>query len=85
MRIFCSLQRRNESNISRSASEASTSVRNIHPLSIDTMGLLMDGYFSILEKLILDETDRDKIIRCMAEVAKVYEVGILALMQEGEK
>lgn len=83
--FFRSLQRRNESNISRSASEASTSVRNIHPLSIDTMGLLMDGYFSILEKLILDETDRDKIIRCMAEVAKVYEIGILALMQEGEK
>lgn len=83
--FFRSLQLRNERNISRSASEASTSVRNIHPLSIDTMGLLMDGYFSILGKLILDETDRDKIIRCMAEVAKVYEVGILALMQEGKK
>ena len=83
--FFSNLQRRNESNISQSASDASVSVRNIHPLSVDTMGLLMDGYFSILAKLILDETDRETIIRCMAEVAKVYEIGILALMQEGEK
>ena len=83
--FFSNLQRRNESNISKSAADAGSSASNVHPMSVDTVRLLMDGYFSILAKLILDETDRDKIIRCMAEVAKVYEVGILASMQEGEK
>jgi len=82
--LFGSLQQRNESSISRSAAEAEASEKNIRPLSPDTMGLLMDGYFSILAKLILEETDREKIIRGMTEVAKVYEAGILALMQESE-
>ncbi|MFQ8689734.1 MAG: TetR/AcrR family transcriptional regulator [Blautia sp.] len=80
--FFGNLQQRNQSNISQSASEAGASEQTIRPLSTDTMELLMDGYFSILARLILEETDREKIIRCMAEVAKVYEAGILALMRE---
>lgn len=80
--FFGNLQQRNQSNISQSASEARASEQTIRPLSTDTMELLMDGYFSILARLILEETDREKIIRCMAEVAKVYEAGILALMRE---
>ena len=82
--FFGNLQYSNEKNISQSASEAGRSDQKIHPLSFDTMRLLMDGYFSILAKLILGETDRQTIIRCMSEVAKVYETGILALMREGE-
>lgn len=83
--FFGNIQQSNESNISQSAAEAGSFERNIHPLSPDTMGLLMDGYFSILSKLILEETDRKKIIRSMTEVAKVYEAGILVLMQEKER
>ena len=83
MKIFFEdLQKHNEKTISQSALDASPSVQNVHPLSPDTMELLMGGYFSILAKLILNETDRKKIIRCMTEAAKVYEVGILALMQD---
>lgn len=39
---------------------------------------------AMLAKLILEETDREKIIRCMTEVAKVFEKGILALMEGKE-
>lgn len=76
--FFGSIQRYSEDNISQSAAEAEKKLR---PLSADTMELLMDGYFSILAKLILEEIDREKMIRNMTEVARVYEAGILALIQ----
>ena len=76
-----SLQECNSENIQSSAQAANA---QIQPLSKDTVRLLMSGYFSMLAKLILEETDRDKIIRCMTEVAKVFEKGILALMEGKE-
>ena len=80
--FFGKLQKYNEDNISKSAVDANISKKNIHPLSENTMGLLMYGYFTILAKLIVEESSRETIIRCMTETAKVYEIGILALMEE---
>ncbi|MDD2981734.1 MAG: TetR/AcrR family transcriptional regulator [Hespellia sp.] len=75
---FNMLQERNQDNISQSAEKS----EQIHLLSPDTIELLMSGYFSMLAKLITEETDREKMIRSMTEVARIYQGGMLALMQE---
>ncbi|MDD3415018.1 MAG: TetR/AcrR family transcriptional regulator [Lachnospiraceae bacterium] len=77
---FNMLQERNQDNISQSAAIAEKS-QQIQLLSPDTIELLMSGYFSMLAKLITEETDREKMIRSMTEVARVYQGGMLALMQ----
>lgn len=80
MRIFFeSLQRSNTENIDESSRH---SKNKINLISLDTMELLMSGYFSILKRIIIEETDHEKMIRSMSEVARVYEAGILTLMQK---
>lgn len=77
--FFESLQRSNTENIDESSRH---SKNKLNLISLDTMELLMSGYFSILKRIIIEETDREKMIRSMSEVARVYEAGILTLMQK---
>ena len=42
----------------------------------------MDGYVRTLFRLVISDKNRETIIQCMEMVGKIYETGIIALMQE---
>ena len=46
------------------------------------MEILMDGYIRTLFRLALSDKQRETIIQCMEMIGKIYEVGIIALMQK---
>ena len=47
-----------------------------------TFDLLMRGYFDMLSKIVLEEKDKDKICRMMADVALVYKNGLISLFEK---
>lgn len=46
------------------------------------MEILMDGYIRTLFRLVLSDKQRETIIQCMEMIGKIYEVGIVTLMQK---
>ena len=59
--------------------------RSMHSLNFikeQTMEILMDGYIRTLFRLVLSDKQRETIIQCMEMIGKIYEVGIVTLMQK---
>ena len=56
--------------------------KNIRPIKEQTIEVLMEGYIATLFRLIISDKDRETIIRCMEMIGKIYETGIIALMQK---
>ena len=42
----------------------------------------MDGYIRTLFRLVLSDKQRETIIQCMEMIGKIYEAGIITLMQK---
>ena len=71
----------------RNALTISKTVKNIEektirPIKEQTIEVLMEGYITTLFRLIISDKDRETIIRCMEMIGKIYETGIIALMQK---
>lgn len=71
----------------RNALTISKTVKNIEektirPIKEQTIEVLMEGYIATLFRLIISDKDRETIIRCMEMIGKIYETGIIALMQK---
>ena len=77
--LLDSMRWQNESRISVGVSRAGTGV---HMPDGDTMDVLMRGYFNMLADIVTEETDRDKILTMMRDIALVYRNGIISLMEE---
>ena len=45
----------------------------------------MEEYIATLFRLIISDKDRKTIIRCMELIGKIYEKGIVALMQKEDE
>jgi len=67
------IRMRNEDNIEKGAS-----YKKLKSYSPGTLDVLMRGYFYMLTYLVMNEDDRDKIIKSMTEIALVYRQGILS-------
>lgn len=52
----------------------------LRPVDPMTLTIMISGYFSMFDKMILDDIDRDVIINSMTKIAKVYVNGLMALM-----
>lgn len=76
------IAKRNTENLGRAAEGAK--VQGIKPIGDEAMEVLMDGYIRMLFKLILSDKDKETIVLCMEMIGKIYERGIIALMQKGE-
>lgn len=53
----------------------------IHSIKTEILEILMDGYIRTLFRLVISDEKRETIIQCMEMVGKIYETGIIALMQ----
>ena len=74
----------------RNALTISKTVKNIEektirPIKEQTIEVLMEGYITTLFRLIISDKDRKTIIRCMELIGKIYEKGIVALMQKEDE
>ena len=58
------------------------SEKKVHDLDSGSMDYLMKGYFDILAGIVMEETERDRMIRMLEDVAMVYKNGILSLMED---
>lgn len=76
------IAKRNSMNINSAAETAEG--QEIKSIQEQTMDVLMDGYISTLFKLVLSDKDRETIIQCMEMIGKIYEKGIIALLQKEE-
>ena len=56
--------------------------KTVNSIEGQTMEVLMDGYIRTLFRLILSNKKRETIIQCMEMIGKIYEKGIMALMEE---
>ena len=54
----------------------------VKSIKTEILEILMDGYVRTLFRLVVSDKERDTIIQCMEMVGKIYETGIIALMQE---
>ena len=64
-------------NIAAKKSES----KAIHSIKTEILEILMDGYIRTLFRLVISDEKRETIIKCMEMVGKIYETGIIALMQ----
>lgn len=71
---------RNAMCINKAAESAEGEVSN--SIRQETLEILMDGYIRTLFRLVVSDKERDTIIQCMEMIGKIYETGIIALMQE---
>ena len=71
---------RNAMCINKAAESAEGEVSN--SIRQETLEILMDGYIRTLFRLVVSDKKRDTIIQCMEMIGKIYETGIIALMQE---
>ena len=76
------IAKRNTENIGLAADGARD--KGVKTIGEETMDVLMDGYIRMLFKLILSNKDKETIVQCMEMIGKIYEEGIIALMQKGE-
>ena len=54
----------------------------VKSIKTEILEILMDGYVRTLFRLVISDKNRETIIQCMEMVGKIYETGIIALMQE---
>ena len=54
---------------------------SLKPLSHYTMEVLLNGYISMLTRVLIEQTDRDMICRCMEDISRVYEQGVLHMLE----
>lgn len=76
-------RRRNQEHVTegvRKAAHTGSSIRGLDPVTFE---LLMQGYFDMLSRIVLEIDEPEIICRMMRDVALVYRNGILSLM-EGE-
>lgn len=69
---------RNAMCINKAAESAEGEVSN--SIRQETLEILMDGYIRTLFRLVVSDKERDTIIQCMEMIGKIYETGIIALM-----
>ena len=68
-----------KSSIKAAENSESKAVKSI---KTEILEILMDGYVRTLFRLVISDKNRETIIQCMEMVGKIYETGIIALMQE---
>ena len=56
--------------------------KTIRPIKEQMIEVLMEGYIATLFRLIISDKDRETIVLCMEMIGKIYETGIIALMQK---
>ena len=59
--------------------------KTLRLIKAQTMEILMEEYIATLFRLIISDKDRKTIIRCMELIGKIYEKGIVALMQKEDE
>ena len=74
------IARRNAERIKKTAENAEGKAAN--SIKEETMEILMDGYIRTLFRLVITDKKRETIIQCMEMIGKIYERGIIALMQK---
>ena len=77
------IARRNVTGINIAAESAeSAEGKTLNFIKEQTMEILMDGYIRTLFRLVLSDKKRETIIQCMEMIGKIYEAGIITLMQK---
>ena len=71
---------RNAMCLNKAAENAES--KAVKSIKTEILEILMDGYVRTLFRLVVSDKERDTIIQCMEMVGKIYETGIIALMQE---
>lgn len=74
------IARRNATGINIAAENVEGKPLNF--IKEQTMEILMDGYIRTLFRLVLSDKQRETIIQCMEMIGRIYEVGIITLMQK---
>ena len=74
------IARRNATSINNAAESAEG--EDLNSIKEQTMEMLMDGYIRTLFRLVLSDKQRETIIQCMEMIGKIYEAGIITLMQK---
>ena len=73
----------NAKNINKA--EKNSKDKTLRSIKAQTMEILMEEYIATLFRLIISDKDRKTIIRCMELIGKIYEKGIVALMQKEDE
>jgi transcriptional regulator, tetR family len=73
----------NAKNINKA--EKNSKDKTLRSIKAQTMEILMEEYITTLFRLIISDKDRKTIIRCMELIGKIYEKGIVALMQKEDE
>ena len=73
----------NAKNINKA--EKNSKDKTLRSIKAQTMEVLMEEYIATLFRLIISDKDRKTIIRCMELIGKIYEKGIVALMQKEDE
>ena len=73
----------NAKNINKA--EKNSKDKTLRSIKAQTMEVLMEEYIATLFRLIISDKDRKTIIRCMELIGKIYEKGIVALMQKKDE
>ena len=73
----------NAKNINKA--EKNSKDKTLRSIKAQTMEILMEEYIATLFRLIISDKDRKTITRCMELIGKIYEKGIVALMQKEDE
>ena len=81
MNFFDGFRMTNTERISQGIETAEHAGQSLHSIDPGSLDLMLRGYFDMLARIILENEDRDTIIRRMRDVALVYRNGMLSLME----
>ena len=79
--FFDGFRMTNTERISQGIETAEHAGQSLHSIDPGSLDLMLRGYFDMLARIILENEDRDTIIRRMRDVALVYRNGMLSLME----
>ena len=79
--FFDGFRMANTERISQGIETAEHAGQSLHSIDPGSLDLMLRGYFDMLARIILENEDRDTIIRRMRDVALVYRNGMLSLIE----